>query len=268
MRISVIFSLTLFFNLLMAGALVAQPEENDVATKKIVIYGASGNFGSVFVEEGLARGHEIVGVSRNPEKLKVQHERFSAVAGDVTDYESVLATITDVDVVIVSVRGVDESKKPENTTHVKAAKNMIAASRALGGAAPRIIQVGGGATLYVGDEQLFHKLPLPIRLFVRKGTKAYAIMRGHHIALESYRQVDDIKWTVATPAPGTTPTKRGKRTGQFRLGADNVLVERSGFSLSPSLGRFGKLSVADLAVAIFNEVEQAQFINKRFTAAY
>ncbi len=268
MRISVISTLTLIINLFMVGALLAQPEENDVATKKIIVYGASGNFGSVFVEEGLARGHEIVGVSRNPKKLKVQHERFSKVAGDVTDYDSVLATIANADVVIVSVRGVDESKKPENTTQVKAAENMIAASRALGSAAPRIIQVGGGATLYVGDEQLFHMLPLPIRLFVRKGTKAYANMRGHHFALETYRQADDIKWTVATPAPGTTPRKRGKRTGQFRLGTDYVLVERAGFSPSPSLGKFGKLSVADLAVAIFDEVKQAQFINMRFTAAY
>ncbi|MGI9288429.1 MAG: NAD(P)-dependent oxidoreductase [Pseudomonadales bacterium] len=262
------FSFFLLLNVFVAGTVVAQPEKNDAIAKNIVIYGASGNFGSVFVEEGLSRGHKIVGVSRNPEKLKVQHEKFSAVAGDVTEYDSVLATITDADVVIVSVRGVDKSKKPENTTQVKAAENMIAASRALGDAAPRIIQVGGGATLYVGDVQLFHKLPLPIRLFIRKGTEGYAIMRGHYFALESYRQVDDIKWTVATPAPGTSPRKRGERTGQFRLGTDNILVEPTGFSPSPSLGRFGKLSVADLAVAIFNEVEQAQFINKRFTAAY
>ncbi len=32
-----------------------------------VVYGASGNIGSLIVEEALRRGHEVVGVSRNPQ---------------------------------------------------------------------------------------------------------------------------------------------------------------------------------------------------------
>ena len=33
---------------------------------KIVGYGASGSVGRVIVEEALSRGHEVIGVSRNP----------------------------------------------------------------------------------------------------------------------------------------------------------------------------------------------------------
>lgn len=263
-----VLALPLVLSLCATAAALAQSEVGKPAAKKVVVYGASGNIGSVIVREGLARGHYITGVSREPAKLKVQNQRFTATAGDVTDPDSVLASITGADVVIVSVRGVDASKKPENSTHAKAAKTMIATSRRLGQDAPRIIQVGGGATLYVGDKQLFFKLPFYYRLFFREGTRAHAVMRGHHVALENYRRADDIRWTVATPAPGTSPRRAGKRSGEFRLGTDKVLAEHTGFFLSPSLGRFGKLSVADLAVAIFDEVEREQFINKRFTAAY
>ena len=65
----------------------------EAAAETIVVYGASGRVGGVIVAEALARGHDVVGVSRNPASLTNNHDNFSAVAGDVTSLESVLDVI-------------------------------------------------------------------------------------------------------------------------------------------------------------------------------
>ena len=48
----------------------------------LVVYGASGNFGSDIVTEALSRGHNVIGVSRSPENLTVDHPNFTAVKID------------------------------------------------------------------------------------------------------------------------------------------------------------------------------------------
>ncbi|MNV13988.1 hypothetical protein D3C71_1046550 [compost metagenome] len=51
----------------------------------------------------------------------------------------------------------------------------------------------------------------------------------------------------------------GTRTGKYRTGLDAPVFDQDGRS---------RLSVEDLAVAIADEIENKQFLNKRFTAAY
>ncbi|MNY75914.1 hypothetical protein D3C86_2153340 [compost metagenome] len=53
--------------------------------------------------------------------------------------------------------------------------------------------------------------------------------------------------------------KAGPRTGQFRLGEDQLLRDGEGNS---------RISEADFAAAILDEFEQGRFIRRRFTAAY
>ena len=48
----------------------------------IVVYGATGKIGSKIVTEALDREHKVIGVSRNPKNLTIDHQNFSAVAGD------------------------------------------------------------------------------------------------------------------------------------------------------------------------------------------
>ncbi|WP_229253916.1 hypothetical protein [Dyadobacter sp. NIV53] len=51
----------------------------------------------------------------------------------------------------------------------------------------------------------------------------------------------------------------GVRRGTYRTGLDNPVFDKNGRSV---------LSVEDLALAIVDEIENPQFIQKRFTAAY
>jgi putative NADH-flavin reductase len=53
--------------------------------------------------------------------------------------------------------------------------------------------------------------------------------------------------------------KSGARTGQFRLGNDQLLVDSSGHS---------NIAVQDYAVAMINELDHPAHIRKRFTVGY
>jgi putative NADH-flavin reductase len=68
--------------------------------------------------------------------------------------------------------------------------------------------------------------------------------------------VTDVKWSYATPAKNFT---NGERTGEFRIGGDQLMEDDHGRST---------ISRADFAVALIDEAEKAQHINKRFSVAY
>ncbi len=53
--------------------------------------------------------------------------------------------------------------------------------------------------------------------------------------------------------------KPGERTGKFRLGGDQLLVDSAGLS---------RISVQDFAVAMIDELENPTHIRKRFTVGY
>jgi uncharacterized protein len=59
-----------------------------------------------------------------------------------------------------------------------------------------------------------------------------------------------------SPSGELTP---GQRTGKFRLGTDQLLVDASGRS---------KISVQDYAVAMIDELERPTHVRQRFTVGY
>ncbi len=220
----------------------------------IVIYGASGNIGGKIVTEALNRGHKVIGVSRNPAKLKVGGANFSAVAGDVTDVDSILQTIDGADAVVVSVQGTAPGNLAHDTVHAKSSVALIAAARKGGDTAPRIVQVGGAATMansrYTMDQEIPH---LGFRAPV--GSPLYAMLFGHWIALQNFRN-SDIKWSVATPAGDI---EAGDRTGAYRIDTETRVVDAAGKSF---------ISQEDFAVAIIDELENPRFVGQRFNVGY
>jgi putative NADH-flavin reductase len=253
--------------------------------KNIVIYGASGTLGSILIEEAILRGHKVTGVSRKPSKLNIASRNFTSIQGDVTDIDSVRDTVTDADVVIVSVMGppnvsnnevTKEDKytpKPEDSVQHLAALNMIKVSRELGEKAPRIIQLNGGSTLYYNGKQLFHYFPPGLQ--PAKDTGGYSIMWGHHVVLETYMATSDVNWTIATLAPGVEYGVRGERTNRpFKVSEGTFEVDPKLLEVkkdTPFVGfrkLLGDISAVDFGTAVFNEIENPQFIRRRFTAYY
>ncbi len=213
-----------------------------------VVYGASGRVGGIIVAEALGRGHDVVGVSRNPASLTNDHANFSAVAGDVTSVESMLAVIgnAEPDAVIMAVNGIGPDNSPDSAITSRAARTFIEAAGELGNAAPHAIQVSGGTTLFVNGVWGLDDPELS------EGTGRHGRYFGHWQAIEAYRASDGVKWTVMTPPPGAmTP---GERTGEYRLGLEEVLFNAEGESF---------ISTQDFAVAVVDEAERGESIGKR-----
>ena len=215
----------------------------------IVVYGASGRVGAVIVDEALQRGHDVIGVSRNPGSLAIAAPNFSAVRGDVTNLESMLEIIAGVDAVVITVRGLGPGNAPEGAVTSIAAETFVEAAGVLGREAPRVIQVGGGTSLRVDGEYGFASPE------IEPGTPQHGNALGHWRAIEAYRAADGLQWAVLTPPPGAmSPAAPGERTGVYRLGGEDVLYDVTGDST---------ITMSDFAVAVVDEVERPESLNRR-----
>lgn len=220
---------------------------------KILVYGASGKVGSQVVSEALNRGHVVTAVSRDPSRISDVHDKLSVVKGDVLNPESVAGLVAGQDVVIISVRGVlGKSKDPRDAVPYIAVENVVSALRDMGETAPRLIHVGGSGSLVVKPGVVFADT-LPMIVIPRK---LQTEIEGQVLVLEFLRSVSDVNWSYATPAKNFT---NGKRTGVFRIGGDKLLESSSGRS---------RISRADFAVAVIDEVENPQYIQQRFSVVY
>lgn len=217
----------------------------------ILVYGATGKIGSLVTDEALERGHRVTAVSRSASQYVARHPNLSYLQGDLLDPASIASLVQGRDVVIVSVRGVIGDKEPENALQLLAVENVVNALAAMDDA-PRLIHVGGAGSLTTGSGKLYaDRLP---RIFLPK--KFEAELFGQVLALEYLRGVSDVRWTYITPPRNFT---NGERTGSYRTGDDTMLEDARGRS---------RISRADFAVAIVDEVESAAHIRQRFSVAW
>jgi putative NADH-flavin reductase len=70
------------------------------------------------------------------------------------------------------------------------------------------------------------------------------------------RQEDVLDWTFLSPSAEFAP---GERTGAFRLGGDQLLVDDNGKSW---------ISMEDFAIAMVDELERPTHGRRRFTVGY
>ncbi len=67
---------------------------------KIAIFGGSGRTGQHLVKQALEKGHQVVVLARNPDKLTINHPNLTIIQGDVKDINAVQQTIADVKAVL------------------------------------------------------------------------------------------------------------------------------------------------------------------------
>jgi putative NADH-flavin reductase len=116
-------------------------------------------------------------------------------------------------------------------------------------AVQRVLWVGGAGSLYVAPGvQLVDTPQFPAEYKLEA--------QAARDALNRFRDEDQLAWTFVSPAPLLAP---GQRTGRFRLGGDQVLMDGD---------KPGSISVEDLAVAIVDELEAPRHLRRRFTLAY
>lgn len=209
----------------------------------IVVFGAAGTAGRTIVDEADGRGHAVTAVYRNT--APGTSDQVVAVRGDVTDSASVreiLATANP-EVIVIAVGG-------SGRDLYRAAAKTVAAAVADLPTSPRIVHFGGGASLTTPDGTRFVDLPGFPGEYLDPAI-------GQAAALDFYRDGISARWTYFSPPP--VEFFEGPRLGIYRTGTDQPVTDENGHA---------RLSYADAAVAIVDELESPEYDCARFTAGY
>lgn len=214
----------------------------------LAVIGATGYVGDAVVRELAARGHNITAFARNPAKV-LAAANVRAVAADVTaaDFAAQLAGF---DAVVSAFNPGWTNPHIGRDFRAGYAAILTAAKTAQ---VPYLLVVGGAGSLYVAPGvQLIDTPAFPQEIY-----------DGANAARELLRDLqarDDLNWSLISP-PARLGAEAGfseERTGKYRLGQDDLLLDGD----APA-----GISVADLAVAIADDVEQKAHLRQRFTVA-
>ena len=211
---------------------------------KIALIGATGFIGSALLNEALSRQIEVTALVGHPEKL-VPRAGLIAAATDVLDTARITAQLTGVDAVISAFSGHAQSDTFDY--YMKGITSIVAAAKEA--RVPRLLVVGGAGSLDVA--------PGVQALDTPSFPDAYkATAEGARQALHLLRAEASLDWTMLSPSAVIAP---GQRTGQFRIGGDQMLFDAAGNST---------ISVQDYAVAMIDELERPAHARRRFTVGY
>lgn len=213
---------------------------------KVLIYGAGGMIGSRIAAELLARGHQVTAGIRTADRASGLDPRLTSDVTDVTDAASVARAAVGHDAVVSAVGApYDGSASP--TFQVETVKSLVEGLRNAG--VSRLALVGGAGSLEVAPGIDLVDTPEFPALW-----KSNSL--DHREELRVIRTVDDVDWVYLSPAALIEP---GERTGIFRTGGEQLLVDGEGNS---------RISAEDFAVALADLLESGQPVRTRITVAY
>lgn len=215
--------------------------------RNVALIGASGFVGSAILNELLDRGHKVTAIVRNTEKVKAGNANLKLVKADVSEVD-VLAEICRGCDAIISAYNPGWSNPDIYEETLRNYPLILEAAKRSG--VKRLLCVGGAGTLFCA----------PGLRVVDSGVIPEAIMGGVKSLGEFYLDTlvneHEIDWVFFSPAGTLEP---GERTGKFRLGKDDLIVDEEGRS---------HISVEDYAVAMVDELEAPAHHCERFTIGY
>ncbi|WP_131769991.1 NAD(P)-dependent oxidoreductase [Candidatus Protofrankia californiensis] len=229
------------------------------------VIGATGSIGSRVVTEALGRGHHVTAFTRDVTQISEERENIVWKSIDVLDAGRIAAVIPGLDVLISGFQPGNAAKDLADTVKRSISDPMVyaTAARALVKALEshpriRLIVIGGAGSLEIepglvradSDEHLHASLDL-----LGLPREYAAAVRGHRDALNVLRTSNRL-WTYFSPAENIAP---GERTGRFRIGGDQPVLDPDGHS---------RISMEDAAVALVDEAELPRFVQRRFTIGY
>lgn len=214
----------------------------------IALLGAAGRIGAEIRDEALRRGHHVTALVRSEGRIEPA-ENLDVAVVDAYDARSLAEKIVGHDV-FVSAFSPDPGEpfdgKPDRLREAHAA--IIQGVRQAG--VKRVILVGGVGSLWAEPG-----------ILVVNSEEYGTANRGPTLAnLEVLDKLksegSDLDWTYVSPP---RRIEAGERTGLFRIGYDYLLRDDDGVS---------RISRADFAMAILDELAKNEFVRRRFTVAY
>ncbi len=216
--------------------------------KKFAVIGATGYVGQAVVKELANRGHEVTAFVRDIVKAP-QADNVQAVVADVNsaDFANQLQGFD----AVVSAFNPGWTNPNIGADFTRGANAIIEASKVAN--VPYLLVVGGAGSLFVAPNvQLIDTPAFPKEIF--DGANAARNL------LNELQDRHDVNWAFISPPAllGVTAGYSEERTGEYRLGGDDLLMNGD----VPA-----GISVADLAIAISDDVENKAHLHERFTAA-
>lgn len=214
---------------------------------KTALIGASGFVGGAILNELLSRGYKVEALVRNPSKITVENPDLTVKKVDVADEKALAEDLKGYDTVISAYNPGWTNPNIYNETLQNYPRIVEAAKKA---GVKRLLIVGGAGTLFCA----------PGLRVVDSGVIPAEIMDGVKSLGKFYLDIlineKDIDWVFFSPAGAFV---EGTRTGKYRLGKDDLIVDSKGNST---------ISVADYAKAMVDELETPAHHKERFTIGY
>lgn len=203
---------------------------------RMAIFGASGGTGGHLVTQGLAAGHTLVALARDPARVATAHDRLRVVQGDVYDPAAVEAVVDGSDGVVVSLT---PTQGDHRGFFAAATDNIVTAMERSG--THRMVAISAAPLAPDGPDDT-----LPYRVLIKPLLRRF--LRDLYTGMEVMEQRlrdSDLQWTVLRP-PRLTDKPA---TGRYRTAVNGTL--RRGYLLS-------RADLADAALAALGDVGTAR----------
>lgn len=214
----------------------------------VVLIGATGFVGSHILNELVARGHKVTAVVRNASKL-AKNDQVTPVEEDVANVDAIAKIAEGKDAIISAYNPGWTNPDIAKLIETNYPRILEAAKKS---GVKRLLIVGGAGTLFCA----------PGLRVVDSGAIPESIMGGVRplgdFYLNALTKEDAIDWVFFSPAGAFD--EKGGRTGKFRLGKDDLIVDQA--------TKTSHISAEDYAVAMVDELEKPAHHYERFTVAY
>ena len=202
---------------------------------KLLIIGATRGIGRRLVELALEESHTVTALVRDPGRMPVSHGRLRVIKGDIRDREAANRAVEDQDAVCITI-GINPTRKPvtvfsEGTKTVIEALTHSAANQLI-----CVTGIGAGDSKNHGGffyDRIFN--PFLLKTIYEDKDRQEALVRN-----------SNLEWVIVRPGFLTN----GPLTGTYR-----VLIDLAGVTA-------GKMSRADVAHFILNEIKEKAYLSK------